>query len=92
VVLRAKKICKVSCGGYFSWAQSQPKAVEAVLTEYEGIIKKHLKDKEISFETLRDGVFPKSNICTYCGKDFESEGWLERHLKKKHRRELDAKD
>ena len=91
IALRAKKVCRVNCPGFFEWVKDNEETVQAVVKKHEAPIKSYLARHELPNgpEDIIGNIMPKGeHICEFCGKAFKVEGRLKTHREKKHRRQI----
>ena len=83
IALRAKKVCREDCKGFFEWAKENENLIKEVVEKNKGAILNHLKTT-VSTEDLMVNVMPHGDhICEFCGKAFKLAKGLEKH-KRKH--------
>lgn len=92
VSLRARKICKEECKLFAGWSLRNPDLVRSTIEEKLDIIKRHLHAIDVSVDSILSTVLPKGSVeefvCEFCKKDFEDNRDLQKHLYRKHWKEM----
>jgi hypothetical protein len=87
VSLRARRICKLDCAQYDTWASDNTDVIRATLEEKREVIFNHLRKNNIDSDDLFSSVVAKQNyLCDECKKEFESKKELNKHKYRKHER------
>lgn len=89
VNLRGRRVCRANCAPFFEWANDNHDAVVETANYMKKPILEHLKQQRSEYTNILENVLPKGNhVCEHCGLAFKRPKALERHLKRKHKREL----
>lgn len=89
ISLRGRRVCRQNCKPFFEWARANPESVVATAKYFEPAILKFHKEVKSEYTNIMENIMPKGDfMCKYCGQVYQKEKVLERHLNKKHKREV----